>query len=71
MLVPDIGYADLDDVTGGGEAALAFERMARGEVVGDEAAALREALEAYCACDTLALAKLHNVLLTADEGGET
>jgi hypothetical protein len=71
VLVPEIGYADLDDVTGGGEAALAFERMARGEVVGDEAAALREALEAYCACDTLALAKLHHVLLTADEGGET
>jgi hypothetical protein len=71
VLVPDIGYADLDDVTGGGEAALAFERMARGEVVGEEAAALRAALEAYCACDTLALAKLHNVLLTADEGGET
>jgi len=71
VLVSDIGYADLDDVTGGGEAALAFARMARGEVVGDEVAALPEALEAYCACDTLALAKLHNVLLTADEGGAT
>ncbi len=64
-LVPAFSYAGLDGVASGGEAPLAFEKLATGEASGALAADLRQALEAYCQRDTEALLEIHRALRAA------
>ena len=61
-LAPDFSYAGLERVADGAQAAIAFERLARGTVTGSDAAELRDALRAYCRLDTLAMVKAHQAL---------
>jgi hypothetical protein len=62
-LTPDVRYDDLGDVANGNAAALAFSRIAAGELRGAEAKRTRAALLAYCERDTLALMRIHQALL--------
>jgi hypothetical protein len=51
-------------VIGNGDLAVAkYARMARGEIVGDEARSTREALLMYCKQDTLGMVLLHQALV--------
>jgi hypothetical protein len=50
------------EVAEGNEAGLAWEKMVHAEVESEERRKLREALLAYCRQDTLAMAKLLDVL---------
>jgi hypothetical protein len=61
-LAPDRSYAGMD-VANGGAAIAQFARLARGEITGDAAATTRSSLLAYCAMDTQAMVRLHDVLL--------
>ncbi len=56
-LVPDLSYDDME-VSHGGAAGLAWDRMIRGGLVPDERHQLRSALLAYCRQDTLAMVKI-------------
>jgi hypothetical protein len=62
-LTPDVTYGDLDDIANGTAAALAFARIAAGELRGDAAEQVRRALLVYCERDTYALMCLHQALL--------
>jgi predicted RecB family nuclease len=60
-LVPDLSYDGLSIADG--DAAIAmFARMARGEITAGAAAKTREDLLAYCARDTMAMVRLHEIL---------
>jgi hypothetical protein len=60
VLMPAVGYDDLEGVADGTAAATALARLARGMVESaDEQAALRRALLKYCKRDTLALVEVH------------
>jgi hypothetical protein len=61
-LAPAVGYADLGEVADGAAASAAFARLARGEVQGAAAKALRADLLRYCERDTRALLELHRAL---------
>ena len=61
-LSPALSYDQLDGVSDGAQAAIAFQRMATGVVTGDELEALRESLIEYCRLDTLALVEVHRAL---------
>ncbi|MGH9326943.1 MAG: DUF2779 domain-containing protein [Terriglobia bacterium] len=63
-LVPDLSYRGML-VAEGGEAGLAWERIVRGNLASDERNRLRAALLAYCEQDTLALARLLDVISRA------
>jgi len=65
-LVPDLSYGDLE--VADGEAAITqFARMARKELVGEQAETARNALLRYCERDTLAMVRLHETIgLLAD-----
>lgn len=56
------------DVRDGDTAIARFARMARGEIVGEEAAATRRQLLAYCQQDTLAMVRLHEALINLAKG---
>ena len=60
-LIPDLSYAGLE-VADGDTAITRFARMARGEIVGDDVAVVRQQLLDYCRTDTLAMVRLHEVL---------
>lgn len=60
-LVPALSYKGLA-IASGDTAIARFARMARGEVTGAAAAATRGALLKYCALDTMAMVRLHEVL---------
>ena len=60
-LVPDLSYEDME-VSHGGEAGLAWDRMIRGGLGPDERQQLRSALLAYCRQDTLAMVRILDVL---------
>ena len=60
-LVPGMTYEGME-VAEGNEAGLAWEKMVQEEVGTEERRRLREALLAYCRQDTLAMAKLLEVL---------
>jgi hypothetical protein len=60
-LVPDLSYDGMP-VSEGGEAGLAWEKLVRGNLDCDERNALRAALVAYCKQDTLAMARLLDVV---------
>jgi hypothetical protein len=47
-----------------------FARMARGEIVGDEAAITRRQLLDYCEMDTLAMVRLHEKLVELAATGD-
>jgi hypothetical protein len=61
-LAPDLGWDDLGEIAEGTAASAAFAALASGTVPGEEREALRAGLRAYCARDTLALARVHAVL---------
>lgn len=61
VMVPGLGYGDLA-VADGDTAIMQFARMARGEIDGEQAAATRQALLAYCERDTLAMVRLHEAM---------
>jgi hypothetical protein len=52
------------EVSHGGEAGLAWEQMVRGDLDLEERRRLKAALLAYCRQDTLAMAKILEVLRT-------
>jgi Domain of unknown function(DUF2779) len=62
-LVPGSGYEGME-VSHGGEAGLAWDQMVRGNLELDERQRLKCALLAYCRQDTLAMAKILEVLRT-------
>lgn len=61
-LAPDFGWGDLGAIAEGAAASAAFASLAAGRVPAGERETLRAALRAYCARDTLALARLHGAL---------
>ncbi len=61
-LVAGFGYAGLDRVRNGGDAALALTRLWREDPPMDVREQLRAALLRYCARDTQALVEVHRVL---------
>lgn len=61
-LVPSFGYDDLETVKDGAAAAVAFEKLAAGQVDGAEGQKIRDALLAYCERDTLAMVRVHDAL---------
>jgi predicted RecB family nuclease len=63
-LVPDMSYDGME-VAEGNEAGLAWEKMVHAEVGSEERKRLRDALLAYCKQDTLAMARLLEVLQAA------
>jgi hypothetical protein len=68
VLSPGFGYGDLSDVSQGGEAARAFEQIARGELDAAREERTRSALRAYCARDSEALAVVHRALRVLVDG---
>ena len=60
-LVSDISYESMA-IADGDTAITKFARMARGEIVGDEAEHARQNLLDYCKLDTLAMVRLHDAL---------
>jgi hypothetical protein len=60
-LVPGMFYEGME-LAGGNEAGLAWEKMVHAEMGREERRRLRDALLAYCKQDTLAMAKLLEVL---------
>lgn len=68
-LVPGFRYENLGAITRGDQAALEFARIAAGEHPAPIEDSLRRALLAYCAHDTLALVRLHQVLRKLATGG--
>jgi predicted RecB family nuclease len=62
-LVPGSSYEGME-VSHGGEAGLAWDQMIRGDLGLDERRRLKAALLAYCRQDTLAMAKVLEVLRT-------
>ena len=58
----DLTYDDLE-ISNGDTAVARYARMARGEIVGTEAEATREALLKYCKQDTYGMVLLHKVLV--------
>lgn len=65
-LVPRMTYEGME-IADGGEAAQAWDRIVRGDIGKDEEERLRKALLAYCAQDTLAMARLLAYLHTERE----
>ncbi len=61
-LVSGFGYADLEPVASGGDAALALARLMCEQPPEEERLRLRAALLRYCARDTMALLEVHAVL---------
>jgi hypothetical protein len=61
-LLPELSYTGLA-IQDGEMAITRFARMARGEIVGDEAKATRLQLLDYCEMDTLAMVRLHEKLV--------
>lgn len=61
-LVPELSYSGLA-VADGDTAIMKFAKMARGEIKGEEIAATRANLLAYCKLDTMAMLRLHEVLV--------
>jgi hypothetical protein len=61
-LAPDFAWDDLGAIAEGTAASAAFASLAAGRVPVGERETLRSALRAYCARDTLALARLHEAL---------
>ncbi len=62
VLVPDLGYADLE-VPEGMAASAAYARLIAGDASELERAEIREALLAYCERDTLAMVRVYDALL--------
>ncbi len=63
VMVPDMGYEDLE-IGEGGTAAALFAGMAKGQITDPkEIAQIRKNLLLYCQRDTLAMVKLHERLL--------
>ena len=72
VLTPEVSYDGLDLIAGGIQAAAAFDRLVRNDLMPDENAdRLRSALIAYCAQDTLALVRLHKHLSQLGRDGGT
>jgi hypothetical protein len=67
-LAPGFGWDDLGMVAHGTAASAALASLAAGRVPPEEQEALRAALLAYCARDTLALARLHEALRGLSRG---
>ncbi|MFM1813466.1 MAG: hypothetical protein RLZ98_161, partial [Pseudomonadota bacterium] len=61
-LAPGLTYDDLETVRDGEAASIAFQRLAAGGIENAEVQALRNALLAYCARDTLAMVAVHDGL---------
>ena len=61
-LAPGLGWNDLDTIAEGASASAAFAALAAGLTPTTEREPLRAALRAYCARDTLALARVHGAL---------
>jgi hypothetical protein len=61
-LTPDVVWDDLGEIADGASASSALSALAAGRVAAAEREALRAALSAYCARDTLALARVHRAL---------
>ena len=62
VLVPDLGYEDMD-VSNGQDASATFAYMAKGKYDGEEAEKKIKQLLEYCNLDTLAMVKLHKCLI--------
>jgi len=62
VLVPDLGYEDMD-VSNGQDASATFAYMAKGKYDDEEAKDKRKQLLEYCKLDTLAMVKLHECLI--------
>ncbi|MBA7673142.1 hypothetical protein ES703_81330 [subsurface metagenome] len=62
VLVPDLGYEDMD-VSNGQDASATFAYMAKGKYDEEEAKEKRKQLLEYCKLDTLAMVKLHEHLM--------
>jgi len=61
-LAPGFGFADLPGIADGGAAARAWHALARGELAPAAAARALDELRAYCARDSLALARVLDAL---------
>lgn len=62
VLAPGFGFADLPGIADGGAASRAWHALARGELAPAAAARALAELRAYCARDSLALARLLDAL---------
>jgi predicted RecB family nuclease len=62
VLVPDLSYAGLP-IANGDMAIAMFAKMAKGEIIGEDIEKTRRALFDYCKLDTLAMVRLHEVLI--------
>jgi len=60
-LVPELNYADLDDVQNGSDAQLAWMQASGAEP--EQRKAIADQLLAYCKLDTLAMVKIVDALL--------
>lgn len=61
-LVKDLSYDGLE-IADGDTAITRFARMARGEIAGPKMDVTRQQLLEYCKIDTLAMVKVHDVLI--------
>ena len=68
-VAPDLDYANLEDVQEGGAAEAAFQEAISSETTPERREVLREALEVYCARDTLALVRLVEFFSSAPPSG--
>ena len=66
-LAPGLGWDDLGAIPEGAAASAALASLAAGRIPVAERDRLRSALRAYCARDTLALARVHRALLAMPE----
>ncbi len=67
-LIPDMTYEEME-VSGGQEASLVWEKLSRNQISKPEKLRLRIALLTYCNQDTLAMARLLDLLIKASSAG--
>ena len=68
-VAPELDYANLQDVQEGGAAEAAFQEAISPDTTPERREVLREALEVYCARDTLALVRLVAFFSAAQPSG--
>ena len=70
VLVPEMDYSELD-ISNGDDALAMFYRIAMGQLHPDSVESTRLALMEYCKLDTLAMVRIHDVLIElANENAE-
>ena len=62
VLVPEMDYSELE-ISNGDDALAMFYRIAKGQLHPDSVESTRLALMEYCKLDTLAMVRIHDVLI--------